>query len=315
MLSKVIKYCATKYYDIINYINGAMPEPILLIKQDRFGNQTNIISFNNLLGVEYKSILADITTLTNATLDIEELKNSKLEYIELERNNQVIQNYKTLQIILDNLPETLIHLIVWYKHYFINTSSCSIITYNKLPIGLKTLELYSREFNNSLDNLPANLETLKLSCTKLFTSLEYLPYNLKTLYINSMNFNSSLDNLPPNLEELFLVITIKKLECETNNLLNNLPNSIKKLTLFITIKNPNDLVIDKLPDNLEYLSVNNSAGLENIFHQSVNSKFHITTLPPNLATFIITNTCVSNIGELESKYPDVAFEYFECGKL
>lgn len=311
MLSKVIKYCATKYYDIINYINGEMPKPILLIKQDGYGrNQTNIISFNNSLGVEYKSILADITTLTNATLDIEELKNSKLEYIELERNNQVIQNYKTLQIILDNLPETLIHLIVWYKHYFINTSSCSNITYNKLPIGLKTLEIYNREFSNSLDNLPPNLETLKLSCTKLFTSLDYLPCSLKTLHINSMDFNSSLDNLPPKLEELFLEITIKNQLYEHNNLLNNLPNNIKHLTLFISSKNPTDLVINKLPDNLEYLRVNNSYGLVN---QSV--KFHITTLPPNLDTFIIVNNCVSNFGELEIAYPDIAFEYFECGKL
>ena len=179
----------------------------------------------------------------------------------------------------------------------------------------RNIKFYVTEFSNSLDNLPPNLEILKLICTKLFTSLEYLPYSLKTLYINSMDFNSSLDNLHPTLEELFLEITIKNLECETNNLLNNLPNSIKKLTLFITIENPNDLVIDKLPDNLEYLSVNNSAGLENIFHQSVNSKFHFTTLPSNLATFIITNKCVSNISELEIAYPDVAFGYFECGKL
>lgn len=346
--NKIIQYIVNNFYKFNNYLYGFPPEPILYITNLNSNNK--YISLKNIFDVNYKSLIANCDTIfyEYVNLDINELRNSKLEYIEFNNILEFIKYYKNFQTILDNLPETLLYLSINYNEYIyidklqlINENGDQInnMKYNNLPIGLKTLEIiYSdsdldldklnkfskNNFNNSklefghvsIMSLPPNLETLKLVCNRLSNTIDNLPFSLKTLHINCVHLETTFDKLPLNLEKLFINVRLENINDikHTNILksLNKLPNSIKELTLFIDIGNPDGIMIDKLPDNLEYLRISNSSDFikynktyENRF------KFEISTLPKKIETVIIVNNCISNSHELEIKYPDITFGYFE----
>lgn len=303
-------YIANTVYNVINIFNTSAPEPSLYISDD---NET--VQFYNYFGISYKTMYLPI----NANIDLELLKNSKLERLELQSRVKEIKNYDHVQAILDNLPKTLKHLsLSYYKYYNYNVIGNDLtepdkivnrnkLTYNNLPSDLIELNLSIPELNQSLDNLPTtNLKNLSIKCHYFDIDINYLPQSLKILHLECANFNQSLDNLPSNLQELYINSNT------FNKSLNNLPNSIKILKLYLSniFNDMQDYVIDKLPSNLETLSVNNNRQKSN-----TGNKYIINALPAFIRTVIIVNVCVQNINYLEKTYPRVCFEYFGCEKL
>jgi hypothetical protein len=317
-----LNYLATKYYDYANYYSKYCSQnegndasyPSFIIENPRNNTTNTVKSFTTWCGVPYKSMFLPM----NINVDIQQLKNSKLEYLSLQPINIRINDYKHLQLILDKLPETIKYLsIEYYKHYFDYNgyliSNISIV-YNKLPSKLKKLYITMPEFNNPLDNLPPALEVLDIQCYKCNIPIDFLPSNLKKLIINCKNFNQSLINLPETLEHLY--ISCNNFNQSLHNL-NNLPNNIKTLSLYSlylckTISSNvggyiedvivnEDYKIEKLPDKLEKLNLSNG---------QFEAKYYISSLPDKLKTIIIVNNCLRNIAELQDEYPNVAFAHF-----
>lgn len=331
-----LNYLATKYYDYANYYSkycycsqnegNDASYPAFSIENTRNNTTNTLKSFTTWCGVPYKSMFLPM----NINVDIEQLKNSKLEYLSLQPINIPItvhiDDYKHLQLILDNLPETIKYLsIEYYKSYFGYNSeliSDISIVYNKLPSKLKKLCITIPEFNNPLDNLPPALEVLDIQCYRFNIPIDFLPSNLKKLIINCKNFYQSLNNLPETLEHLH--ISCNNFIQSLHNL-NNLPNNIKTLSIFslylgnskIILSNVGgyiedvivieDYKIEKLPDNLEELKLSNG--------KFDKGRYYISSLPDKLKTIIIVNDCLRNITELQDKYPNVAFAHFGYEKL
>ena len=300
-----LHYLATKYYDYANYYSkyfslnegNDATYPSFIMDNTR-NNTPNIVkTFATWCEVPYKSMFLPM----NINVDIQQLKNSKLEYLNLQPINVPIYNYKHLQLILDNLPETITYLsIEFHKHYIEyneyngNLISNISIVYNKLPSKLKKLYITMPEFNNPLDNLPSTLEVLNIQCYKCNIPIDFLPSNLKKLTINCREFNQSLNNLPQTLEHLY--ISCNNFNQLLHNL-NNLPNNIKTLSIFSIIISE-DYKIEKLPDKLEELKLCTG---------KCQAKYYISSLPDKLKTIIIINNSLRNISELQDEYPNVAF--------
>jgi len=300
-------YIANTFYNIINIFNTDMPEPSLYITDDN-----EAVTFYNLFDVGYKTMYLPI----NINIELELLKHSKLQVLELQSRVKEIKNYDHVQGILDNLPETLKKLsLTYYKYY--NTiiqnempekiANTNKLTYNNIPSNLIELNLNIPELSQSLNNLPTtNLQKLSITCHYFDIDIKFLPQSLKVLLLKCENFNQPLDNLPSQLEEVYLNSNT------FNQSLNNLPNSIKTLKLYLSNINDDthEYIIDKLPSNLEILHLN-----DNRLKPNTGNKYIINTLPNFIKTVIIINICVQNINYLEKTYPHVCFEYFGCEKI
>lgn len=168
-----------------------------------------------------------------------------------------------------NLPEGLEQFICVYEHMDLWNQN---IVY---PKSLKKLIL-GNKFNQPLDNLPPNLETLMINSYIFNHPLDNLPYNLKHLIIISCsNFDKSLDNLPATLKSLVIIgkydqpldnlpIKLKTLiiHSEYSHSLNNLPLDLQYLSL-VFYSFQYDYTFDNLPPNLEYIIIKLIASYEN----------------------------------------------------
>ena len=305
-------YIANTVYNVVNIFNTAAPEPSLYITDD-----DEQVIFYNYFGIAYKTVYLPI----NTRIELELLKNSKLQVLELQSRTKEIKDYNKVQAILDNLPKTLNKLSLTYYNTYSNTySNTSIendisernaikykLAYNNLPSNLIELNLTIPEMCQSLDNLPTtNLQKLLINCNYFDIDLKCLPQTLKVLHLECANFNKPLDNLPSQLEEFYLNSN------SFNHSLNNLPNSIKTLKLYLSniFDDNHEYVIDKLPGNLETLHLKN-----NRLKPNTGNKYIINTLPIFIRIVVIINVCVHNINHLEKTYPHVCFEYFGCEKL
>ena len=113
-----LNYLATKYYDYANYYSkycslnegNDASYPSFIIENPRNNTTNTVKSFTTWCGVPYKSMFLPM----NINVDIQQLKNSKLEYLNLQPINVPIYNYEHLQLILDNLPETIKYLSIEY---------------------------------------------------------------------------------------------------------------------------------------------------------------------------------------------------------
>ena len=331
-----LNYLATKYYEYANYYyskycslnecNDDASYPAFVIENTRNNTVNTVKSFATWCRVPYKSMFLPM----NINVDIQQLKNSKLEYLSLQPINIPItvhiDDYKHLQLILDNLPETITYLsIEYHKHYFDYNGDFIFnipIVYNKLPSRLKKLYITLPEFNYPLDNLPPALEVLDIQCYRCNIPIDFLPGNLKKLTINCRNFYQSLNNLPETLEHLY--ISCNNFNHSLHNF-NNLPNNIKTLSIFslylgngkIISSNVGgyiedvivneDYKIEKLPDKLEELKLSNG--------KFEKGRYYISSLPDKLKTIIIVNNCLRNITELQDEYPNVAFAHFSYEKI
>ena len=125
--------------------------------------------------------------------------------------------------------------------------------YPVIPISLELLAITSKNFNQSLSNLPNKLKYLYINSPKFNNNLSGLPQTLVTLSIVSTNFNLSLDNLPNGLCTLHIIVdSIIKL-----GLLDNLPESIKYLYLY-TDHDYSSYNLENLPRGLEEFAINNN---------------------------------------------------------
>jgi hypothetical protein len=166
----------------------------------------------------------------------------------------------TVNRSLINLPHSITELsLCWVFNQYICSSN--------LPKSLKILNIYSREFNKPLDDLPNTITHLTLG-SKFNQSLNYLPKSLT--YLNLRECNNldiiSFDHLPSNLIKLILPECFdgpienlpSKLEYIEfgiwfNHSIENLPNSITNIEL-------SSLSFDKkIPDfpKLKKLRLNN----------------------------------------------------------
>lgn len=126
-----------------------------------------------------------------------------------------------------------------------------------LPKNLEELDMYECEYYQKLENLPVSLKKLKVGFGE---GLSFLPVNLKKLKIKELD-NKDLLNLPIHLENLniekFYVSedetiifpkNLKKLKIRFSSLYNkkiNFPDTLEKLHLNSYLGE-----IDKLPNNL-----------------------------------------------------------------
>jgi hypothetical protein len=144
---------------------------------------------------------------------------------------------------ITHLPKNLQMLSIWHNftsylpHVFPNT--------------LIEIDLTECEYNNPLNNLPEQLEILRLG-TKFNQSIKNLPSRLKQLYIKSHFFNQSIDMLPIGLEYLEMKIYLQ--EYEYNFEYNNLPN-LKTLIVQFPSLPSREFDANNLPDSIEYLEL------------------------------------------------------------
>lgn len=144
-----------------------------------------------------------------------------------------------------------------------------------LPKSLKSFgfDRFNSNFNKSVDNLPTNLETLKLA--EFFDQkIDHLPSNLNKLFI-SVSFNQKIDNLPSKLTILHIdgffnqkidhlpstLIELFLTSSDFNQKIDNLPSGLIKFRLLSQYFNNK---LEKLPSNLKYLELD----LEN-FNQEI----------------------------------------------
>jgi hypothetical protein len=118
-----------------------------------------------------------------------------------------------------NLPQTLKHLIIG-------------------AIGIAYCD-----FNQSLDNLPEDIETLELIRNSKFDKyINNLPFGLKHLHFNCTNFNYPINNLPEGLETLVVR--------NFNNLtLNNLPSNLKSVQITSNLSKDNAKLLKEYINN------------------------------------------------------------------
>lgn len=162
---------------------------------------------------------------------------------------------------LDDLPTSLQYLELKSSSFNNNLQNLPInLTSLKLNIHnfskiLKTshldklinFRLLCYNLDNSLNNLPNNIENIKLS-GKLNIELNNLPNKISKLVFESHSYNNYLDNLPFNLNHLEMYLN------NFNRDLLNLPNKIQTMVLNLP-KFDKTLNIQNLI-NLESLSIN-----------------------------------------------------------
>ena len=172
-----------------------------------------------------------------------------------------------LQFAINNLPETLLKLIIHYDHLNMKLTA--------LPMNLKTLDIFSTVFNQPLDNLPLFLENLHIVSGVFLQSLDKLPNNLQNLYINSSIFNYSLNNLPETLKALNLFCHTQNHQIDLKYLLN---------LISLRIDNKSD-VPHAFPDNLTELYISNNY---------IESFYKLGNLPNALKILRISSTIFNN---------------------
>jgi hypothetical protein len=160
--------------------------------------------------------------------------------------------YNIKNKIILNIPENITSII--FSGWF----NLDIQPY--LHPHIKSLK-FGFDFNQSMDNLPNDLEYLTLGA-KFNQTINNLPLGLKTLIIGGI-FSQTVDMLPENLEVLYLsggfshfidnlpigLKTLRLLGYSFNQPIDSLPNTIEILQLNPKYKRP----IYKLPSNLKSL--------------------------------------------------------------
>jgi len=177
-------------------------------------------------------------------------------YIYYEETSSITL-YETVDenIITEYLPKI--------KNLSLSHNFNAFIDFSKFD-NIERLFIYNGSYNQSLDNLPKNLEELYIRNEKSM-SIDNLPSNLKGLYIRG-NL-PMLDFLPQSLEKLSLNCSMESRKY-TKNIFNNLPK-IKQMLIFMYYGEP---FIEILPDSIEELYID-------LY------KYPITKLPKNLKYF------------------------------
>ncbi len=140
---------------------------------------------------------------------------------------------------------------------------CFAHSLDNLPSTLKILNMeFNENFNEPIDNLPNNLECLKLGYN-FNQPLNNLPESLKVLW-TSCHFNQPLDNLPNRLINL-------RTGGDFIQPLDNLPNSLQVLEIGEQYKHS----LEKLPESIKFLTI------------CSDSARTINYLPPNLETLVL----------------------------
>jgi len=131
-------------------------------------------------------------------------------------------NYSFDQELL-NLPESLEYLEFRGKfNKSLDYLPSSVKEINFITIFAGDTDPITSSFNQPLNNLPVNLEVLRLDCLDFNHPLDNLPKKLKYLKLHFYEFNFSLDNLPENLEHLEILLH------KTYNFnFDNLPKKLK----------------------------------------------------------------------------------------
>lgn len=212
------------------------------------------------------------------------------------RNNPIVypENLNTLYLRFFRLNS--------YNFYLPKNLMKLILTINEnfelkyLPKSLKYLSItkdYESDetqkdvyegFNNSIENLPENLEFLSVKAD-FNLQIPILPKNLKTLVLGH-HFNQELNNLPDNLQSITLLNSF-------NQKLTNLPVNLESLSLGRSF----NLQLTGLPQNLKCLKILNSNYSHSIeiIPPSI-KELHIqsspiTFLPPNLEKLVYNSIC------------------------
>ena len=89
--------------------------------------------------------------------------------------------------------------------------------------GLEKLQIYSRTFNQPVNNLPPTLKQFLIDGVDFNQPINKLPFSVLLIDILSENFNQPLDNLPCRLKDLTIDSKL------FNNSTNYLPNTITDL--------------------------------------------------------------------------------------
>lgn len=286
----------------------------------------SVNKFSNKIMVNNKNKLYYKTSISCNQLD----KYNKYKiinyYIEPNDDHQMMpQTVKNLTFyyfghkfnkLMNYLPSSLTSLRI-INGYFNNidfsnvrlkslTMSCA--NYNNfrtdiLPSSLTYLSL--SEFNENVDSLPENLETLKLMLN-FDKSIDYLPKSLKTLHLG-MCFNQPVDNLPSSLtsisfdgifnqtvDKLPSSLTSLSLGHKFNKSIDNLPSSLIRLNLGFEFNQR----VDKLPESLQILCF----GMH--FNQPVDN------LPKDLKVLILNPYFNQPIDNLPDSLIELKFDYF-----
>jgi len=170
-------------------------------------------------------------SLNSSNSFIEQSGGDNIKYSKLYVFNRL---YQIIEIISYNKFDNKIHISIDDDKLV----KLSKINYKKIIDTIKLQPKYklkyfhtsNREisypitssFNQPLNNLPVNLEVLRLDCLDFNHPLDNLPKKLKYLKLHFYEFNFSLDNLPENLEHLEILLH------KTYNFnFDNLPKKLK----------------------------------------------------------------------------------------
>lgn len=147
---------------------------------------------------------------------------------------------------------------------FINTTKIKLYfnnVFNKKVDNLpKTTRLFDlivcSSFNQTIDNLPNNIDNIIIVCISFNQKIDNLPTNLKYFKLYSNVFKNKLNKLHNvvfntniDLNGMYLSSTIKTLTYDSNILISNLPSTIKTLTIQSEYKKQ----LDMLPEGIEKL--------------------------------------------------------------
>lgn len=214
----------------------------------------------------------DLMTKNYLIIELPPIYDSEMEALKanlkLPRGIKKIYLYRELITILDNHIISQLDELEELYIYMKNFNS----PIDNLPLGLKILLICSEKFNQSVNNLPENLQYLYINSSSFDANLDYLPSGLKVLSICSSNFSQELNNLPLGLEILHLNVNLG-----LSSSFDYLPESLVCLYLsgsYIKSK------LSNLPVGLEVLYIETSE-LENIALVRYNN------LPPNIKQKLI----------------------------
>lgn len=149
---------------------------------------------------------------------------------------ELITDYYRLNI--KNLPQTLVMLDI-----FIPTYDYDDTEFDYLPLNLESLIIRGL-YNGYLDNLPINLKTLRIFTSNFNKPLNNLPSGLEVLNIENNVYNQVLSNLPISLKKLSILIINYQTKCQ----IINCPNKIIELNISL-------VNIDIIPDSVEILEI------------------------------------------------------------
>lgn len=215
--------------------------------------------------------------------------NEIVKYL-LDKHDALYLSNET-QSFIKHITPNITKLILDFYNY-------SDVKVNNLPSTVKELQILQNNtskhtFNNTLDNLPYELEILYIDSNQYNQSIDKLPTTLIELSIESEHFNQSLDNLPYNLQTLNIKLPT------FNQSVANLPSDLK--CLFIT-SNTFNQSLDNLPTSLEYLEIDK---IYLNYKYDFNYEYALDNLPPNLKSLTINEHYLSKTNSelLRKLYP------------